>query len=111
LHASPAWIKGRGTRRHRIVLCCKVSRGFPLQIYEAFKTRINYLKIVRDATAPLQFSKLSIFIARATKRNPILRKFSSNVRQKRQRKSMNIPFAGMWASFFSFFFPEKLNTM
>jgi hypothetical protein len=30
----------------------------------------------------LQFSKLSIFITRATKRNPILRKISSNVRQK-----------------------------
>jgi hypothetical protein len=82
LHASPVWIKGRGIRRHRIVLSCKVSRGFPLQIYEAFKTRINYLEIVRDATTPLQFPKLSIFIARATKRNPIFRKISSNVRQK-----------------------------
>jgi hypothetical protein len=82
LHASPVRIKGRGTRRHYIVLSCKVSRGFPLQIYEAFKNRINYLKNIRDATAKLQFSKLSIFITRATKRNPILRKISSNVRQK-----------------------------
>lgn len=82
LHASPVWIKGRGTRRHHIVLSSKVLRGFPLQIYKAFKTQINYLKNIRNATTTLQFSKLSVFITRATKRNPVLRKISSNIRQK-----------------------------